>query len=221
MKKFENDWDDILESEFHCDYYLTLRAFLKDEYRHHQIYPPMNDIFNAFRLTSYQNTKVVILGQDPYINKNEAHGLAFSVNKGIKVPPSLQNIYKEIVSDVGGRISTHGCLEKWARQGVLLLNTTLTVREKCSNSHKGKGWETFTDNVIKQLNEKDIPVVFLLWGNHAKSKQLFITNPNHLILTASHPSPLARGAFFGCKHFSKANEFLAQRGQEKIDWQID
>ncbi len=178
----------------------------------------MYDIFNAFKYTSYKDVKVVILGQDPYINENQAHGLSFSVQRGVVAPPSLKNIYKEIKDDIGIDMDNHGELTAWARQGVLLLNTTLTVRERKSNSHKGQGWEIFTDNVIKLLNEKEEPIVFLLWGNHAKSKESLITNNKHFILKASHPSPLAGGAFFGCKHFSKTNEFLKNNGTNVIDW---
>lgn len=220
MVKLNNDWDEILKEEFKKTYYLKLQAFLKKDYEAYTVFPPMDDIFNGFKLTSYEKTKVVLLGQDPYIKQGEAHGLAFSVNKGVRIPPSLKNVYKEIIEDVGGVMPEHGCLESWASQGVLLLNTTLTVREGLSASHKGKGWETFTDQIIRILNEKAEPVVFMLWGNHAKSKESFITNPKHLVLTAAHPSPLARGAFFGSKHFSQANTFLASEKRGPIDWQI-
>ncbi len=218
MVHIGNDWDELLKDEFESSYYLQLREFLKEEYSKYTIYPHMNDIFNAFKYTSYENTKVVILGQDPYINENEAHGLSFSVKHGVKTPPSLKNVYKEIEGDLGITLDNHGNLEKWAKQGVLLLNTTLTVRSKSSASHKGNGWETFTDNVIKIINQKKEPVVFLLWGNPAKAKAELITNKNHLVLLAAHPSPLARGAFFGSKHFSKTNEFLTKNNQEIIDW---
>lgn len=220
MVKLNNDWDEILKEEFTKDYYLQLREFLKKEYKQYSIFPPMESIFNAFKLTSYEDTKIVLLGQDPYIKKGEAHGLAFSVNKGVRIPPSLKNVYKEIIEDVGGVMPTHGCLESWASQGVLLLNTTLTVREGHSASHKGKGWETFTDQIINLLNKKETPVVFMLWGNHAKSKEALITNSKHLVLTAAHPSPLARGAFFGSKHFSQANAYLNREKIGAVDWQI-
>ncbi len=221
MKKLGNDWDDFLEEETAQPYYLALKEFLKNEYKTHTIYPPMHDIFNSLRYTGYKDVKVVIIGQDPYINFGEAHGLSFSVNPGVKVPPSLRNIFKEICDDVGGYMPSHGCLVQWATQGVLLLNTVLTVREKVSKSHAGHGWEQFTTAVIKKINEKETPVVFLLWGNDAKAKQALLTNPNHLILTAAHPSPLAGGKFFSCKHFSKANEFLQRNGLTKIHWQIE
>lgn len=213
-----NDWDEILKSEFEQDYYLELKKFLKTEYKTKIIYPSMDDIFNAFKYTSYKDTKVVILGQDPYINENEAHGLSFSVKMGIKTPPSLKNIYKEIENDLGIKMDNHGHLESWAKQGILLLNTTLTVRSKSSGSHKNHGWETFTDNVIKKLNEKEEPIVFLLWGNPSKAKAELITNEKHLVLKAAHPSPLARGAFFGSKHFSKTNNFLKENNISPINW---
>ncbi|MFV0425003.1 MAG: uracil-DNA glycosylase [Bacilli bacterium] len=218
MIKIGNDWDEILEKEFSKEYYLNLRQFLKEEYKTQTIYPNMYDIYNAFKYSSFKKTKVVILGQDPYINENQAHGLSFSVKKGVKTPPSLKNIYKEIKTDIGIDMDDHGELTNWANQGILLLNTTLTVRAKKSFSHKGKGWEKFTDNIIQKLNEKKEPVVFLLWGNHAKSKEKLITNPNHLILKAAHPSPLAGGAFFGCKHFSQTNKFLKSNNILPIDW---
>ncbi len=219
MVNIGNDWDELLKVEFESQYYLDLREFLKYEYSNGVVYPDMNDIFNAFKYTSYKNTRVVILGQDPYINENEAHGLSFSVKHGVKTPPSLKNVYKEIEEDLNIKMDNHGNLQKWAEQGVLLLNTTLTVRKKQSASHKGHGWETFTDNVIKLLNNKDEPIVFLLWGNPAKAKAELITNKNHLVLMAAHPSPLARGAFFGSKHFSQTNEFLEKNKLEPIDWQ--
>ncbi len=218
MVHIGNDWDELLKDEFEKEYYIKLREFLKAEYNNFTIYPHMNDIFNAFKYTSYENTKVVILGQDPYINENEAHGLSFSVKHGVKTPPSLKNVYKEIEADIGITMDNHGNLEKWAKQGILLLNTTLTVRSKSSASHKGNGWEIFTDNVIKKLNDKKEPIVFLLWGNPAKAKAELITNKNHLVLLSAHPSPLARGAFFGSKHFSKTNEFLAKNNMDIIDW---
>lgn len=221
MIKLNNDWDELLKDQFDAEYYQKLREFLKEEYSSTKIYPPMDYIFSALKETSYKDTKVVILGQDPYIKEGEAHGMSFSVNKGVRVPPSLRNIYKEIIEDIGGTMPAHGNLIKWADQGVLLLNATLTVRQGKSNSHKGKGWEKFTDNIIKLLNEKEEPVVFMLWGNNAKAKESLITNPKHLVLKAAHPSPLAGGAFFGSKHFSQANKFLESNGIKSIDWQID
>ncbi len=214
------DWSSRLSEEFNKEYYLKLREFLKNEYKTRPIYPPAEEIYSALRLTSFENTKVVILGQDPYINKGEAHGLAFSVNKDIKIPPSLKNIYKEIEQDIGCKKPDHGCLTDWAKQGVLLLNTTLTVRAGLSRSHYGQGWEVFTDKVIELLNEKTTPIVFMLWGKNAQNKGHLITNDKHLVLTAAHPSPLAGGRFNGCKHFSKANAFLAENGIQPIEWQI-
>lgn len=216
-----NDWDKILDNEFKEPYYLLLREFLKAEYTKNRIYPQMNDIFNALKLTSFENTKVVIIGQDPYHGVGQAHGLCFSVKDGIEPPPSLKNIYKELASDVGFVPTTSGNLTSWAKQGVLMLNNVLTVREGQPNSHKGKGWEKFTDAVINKLNEKKTPVVFLLWGANAKNKASIITNPIHIKLETVHPSPLsAYGGFFGCKHFSKTNEILKKSGQTPIDWQI-
>lgn len=221
MVNMGNEWDNILKDEFKKDYYLKLREFLIYEYKNYKVYPHTNDIYNALKTTSYEKVKVVILGQDPYINEGEAHGMAFSVKRGVRVPPSLRNIYKEIVDDVGGYVPNTGYLVKWAEQGVLLLNATLTVRAKSSKSHCKKGWETLTDEIIRSLNNKEERVVFLLWGNDAKSKAGLIENSNHKILTAAHPSPLAGGKFFGCKHFSKTNEFLKESGLEEIDWQIE
>ncbi len=219
MVKIDNDWDEILSEEFKKDYYLKLRAFLKTEYRSQIIYPPMHDIFNALRLTSCSDTKVVILGQDPYHGKNQAHGLSFSVKDGVALPPSLKNIYKEIESEYNIKMPRTGELTNWARQGVLLLNTALTVREGMANSHKGKGWETLTDEIIIKLNENENPKVFLLWGANARSKAKFITNKNHLVLQSVHPSPLsAHGGFFGCNHFKLANQFLADNSVTKIEW---
>ena len=216
-----NDWDQLLQGEFEQEYYLSLRQFLIGEYRQRTIYPDMYNIFEALKRTSYARTKVVLLGQDPYHGPGQAHGLAFSVPKGVAPPPSLQNIFKELARDLGIPAPAHGCLEPWADQGVLLLNTTLTVRRGQAGSHQGKGWEKFTDRVLQLLNEKETPVVFLLWGRPAQSKQRLITNPRHLVLTAPHPSPLsANRGFFGCGHFSKANEFLASSGQEPVDWRI-
>ncbi|MCL1998416.1 MAG: uracil-DNA glycosylase [Turicibacter sp.] len=220
MVKLLNDWDELLCEEFQKGYYQKLREFLKAEYRGHTVFPNMHDIFNAFKLTAYADTKVVILGQDPYINPGEAHGLAFSVQKGIRIPPSLENIFKELKTDLGCTIPNHGCLDDWARQGVLLLNTVLTVRHKSSKSHAGKGWEQFTDFVLKLLNEKDTPIVVMLWGREAQKKADILTNPKHLILQAAHPSPLARGAYFGSRHFSQANAFLQKNKRAEINWQI-
>lgn len=222
MVNLGNDWDEILKDEFEKEYYLKLRSFLKEEYKTQTIYPDMYNIFNALKYTSYADVKVVILGQDPYHEPNQAHGLCFSVQKGVPAPPSLKNIYKEIQSDLGINPPDHGELTKWAKQGILLLNTVLTVRKGHANSHKNKGWEIFTDNVIKKVNEKDSPVVFILWGGNAKQKISLITNPIHKILTSVHPSPLsAYNGFFGCRHFSKTNEFLKEIGKEPIDWSID
>jgi len=221
MKKLNNDWDSFLAEEMTKPYYLQLREFLKHEYRTQKIYPSMYDIFNALKYSSLAETRVVILGQDPYINPGEAHGLSFSVKPPSRIPPSLQNIFKELANDVGCTIPNNGHLIKWAQQGVLLLNTVLTVREKQSKSHANRGWEQFTNAVIKQVNAKSSSVVFLLWGNDAKRKAELISNPQHLVLQAAHPSPLAGGAFFGCKHFSQANVFLTQHGLEPIDWQIE
>lgn len=216
-----NDWDELLKDEFQKDYYIKLRQFLKNEYSDKTIYPDMHKIFEALKLTSYKDTKVVILGQDPYHGPNQAHGLAFSVQEGVMIPPSLLNIYKEMENDVNCYIPDNGYLVPWAKQGVLLLNTSLTVVAGNANSHSNRGWELFTDGIIHLLNDKDSPVVFLLWGNNAKGKSTYITNPKHLILTAVHPSPLsAHRGFLGCRHFSKANEFLNGTGQGMIDWQI-
>nr|WP_317359819.1 uracil-DNA glycosylase [uncultured Tyzzerella sp.] len=221
-KILKNDWKKYLDEEFEKDYYLKLRNKLKEDYKTKIVYPPMEDIFNALHYTSYKDTKVLILGQDPYHQKGQANGLSFSVNKGIKTPPSLQNIYKELSTDLGLYVPNNGYLKKWADQGVLLLNATLTVIDSQANSHKNIGWQIFTDKVIQVLNEKEEPMVFILWGNNAISKKQFITNNNHLVLTSVHPSPLsANRGFFGSKPFSKANEFLKQKGIEPIDWQIE
>ncbi len=222
MVKLGNDWDEILKDEFENPYYLKLRQFLKEEYSTKTIYPNMNNIFSALKASSYKDTKVVIIGQDPYHEPNQAHGLCFSVLKPVQPPPSLQNIYKELADDIGFKIPNHGELTKWANQGILMLNTVLTVRRGQANSHKGMGWETFTDRVISELNKKDTPVIFLLWGSPAKQKAEIITNPIHIKLTCPHPSPLsAYRGFFGCKHFSKTNELLIKNGLTPIDWQID
>ncbi|MDF2566631.1 MAG: uracil-DNA glycosylase [Oscillospiraceae bacterium] len=222
MIQFNNEWDTILEDEFKKAYYLEVREFLKHEYKTQKIHPSMYDIFNALKLASYSDIKAVILGQDPYHGQGQAHGLCFSVKKGVAPPPSLHNIFKEIHDDTGASTFRHGELTSWAKQGVLLLNTVLTVREGAPNSHKGKGWEIFTDNVISILSQRQDPIVFILWGANAKSKTALITNPNHLILTAAHPSPLsAHNGFFGCRHFSKTNEFLKGIGKSPINWEID
>ncbi len=221
MVQFNNSWDILLKNEFEKPYYLNLRKFLAQEYKTQTIYPHMNDIFNALKYTDYQNVKVVILGQDPYHQPNQAHGLCFSVKKGVTPPPSLQNMYKEIHAEYGYPIPDHGELTYWAEQGVLMLNTVLTVRESQPNSHKGMGWEIFTDDVIALLNQRPEPMVFLLWGANARAKTKLITNPAHLVLTSAHPSPLsAYNGFFGNNHFKKANEFLKQNGMTEIDWQI-
>lgn len=220
--KLENRWDNILKDEFEKDYYKKIREFLKYEYSHYRVYPDMNDIFNSLKYADYDNIKVVIIGQDPYHEEGQAHGLSFSVKPGIEIPPSLVNIYKELHDDLGCYIPNNGYLVKWAKQGVLLLNNVLTVRAHLANSHKNCGWETFTDEIIRQLNEREKPVVFLMWGSCAKQKEALITNPNHYILKTVHPSPLsAYRGFFGCKHFSKANKILVENGEEPIDWQIE
>ncbi|HZK34675.1 MAG TPA: uracil-DNA glycosylase [Bacillota bacterium] len=221
MVELGNDWGMLLGDEFKKEYYLRLMEFLEKEYSERVIYPDMHKIFEALRLTSYANTRVVILGQDPYHGPNQAHGLAFSVQKGVRIPPSLANIYKELENDCGCPIPNNGYLVPWARQGVLLLNASLTVEAGQANSHRNKGWEIFTDSIIRRLNKKTSPLVFLLWGNNAKSKASIITSPSHLILRAVHPSPLsANRGFFGCKHFSEANSFLEKKGLEKINWQL-
>lgn len=222
MVNLGNDWDEILKDEFQKPYYLKLRQFLKEEYATKIIYPNMHNIFNALKMSSFKDTKVVILGQDPYHEPNQAHGLCFSVLKPVPPPPSLQNMYKELADDIGFKIPNHGELTKWAEQGVLMLNTVLTVRRGQANSHKGMGWETFTDRVISELNKKETPVIFLLWGSPARQKAQIIDNPIHIKLTCPHPSPLsAYRGFFGCKHFSKTNELLIKNGMTPIDWQID
>lgn len=223
MVEFGNDWDELLKDEFKKDYYLRLRQFLLNEYKTRRIFPGMYDIFNAFKYTSFDNVKAVIIGQDPYHGIGQAHGLCFSVKKGVMPPPSLVNIFKEIKSDLGiDNTGKHGELTKWAKNGVLLLNNVLTVREGCANSHKGMGWEEFTDDVIRLLNTREKPMVYLLWGANARAKKKLITNPAHLVLECAHPSPLsAYNGFFGCRHFSKANEFLKNNGLEEIDWSID
>lgn len=221
MVQFNNSWDILLKDEFQKPYYLNLRKFLVQEYKIQTIYPHMNNIFNALKYTDYKDVKVVILGQDPYHQPNQAHGLCFSVLKGVNPPPSLQNMYKEIHAEYGYPIPQHGELTYWAEQGVLMMNTVLTVRESQPNSHKGMGWEIFTDNVISLLNLRPEPMVFLLWGANARAKKKLITNPNHLVLESAHPSPLsAYNGFFGNGHFKKANDFLKSKGMAEIDWQI-
>ncbi len=216
-----NDWNDLLRDEFSKDYYINLHNFLTEEYETKTIYPDMYDIFNALNYTEYKNIKVVILGQDPYHGPNQAHGLSFSVKPGVPVPPSLKNIFKELNSDLGCYIPNNGYLKSWADQGVLLLNTVLTVQAGNANSHKGKGWETFTDKIISVLNDRKDPVIFILWGNNAINKKKLITNPQHYILQSVHPSPLsANRGFFGSKPFSKTNEILKKLGKKPIDWQI-
>lgn len=222
MVHIGNDWDDILKGEFEKEYYKKLREFLKKEYSTQEVFPDMYDIFNALKYTSYKDTKLVIIGQDPYHNIGQAHGLAFSVKPGVQIPPSLQNMYKELQDEIGCFIPNNGYLVKWAKQGVLLLNTVLTVRAHNANSHKGMGWEIFTDNIIRYLSDREEAIIFLLWGANARGKKKIIDGNKHIILEAPHPSPLsAYRGFFGCGHFKEANEILENMGKEKIDWQID
>ena len=222
MAMISNDWLPALKEEFRKTYYAKLFEFVKSEYATRVIYPPADEIFNAFHFTPLSEVKVVILGQDPYHNVNQAHGLCFSVRPGQEIPPSLVNIYQELHDDLGCSIPNNGYLKKWADQGVLLLNTVLTVRAHQANSHQGRGWEQFTDAVIEAVNAQDRPIVFLLWGRPAQMKANMLTNPKHLILKAPHPSPLsASRGFFGCRHFSRANAFLKEHGVEPIDWQIE
>ena len=217
-----NDWDQLFDQEIQKDYLLNLRYFLAKEYKTKNIYPAKENIFAAFKTTSLKDTKVVILGQDPYHGDGQAHGLSFSVKPGVEAPPSLVNIYKELNEDLGCYIPNNGYLQKWADQGVMMLNTVLTVQAHRANSHRGIGWEEFTDAAIRVLNQQDRPIVFMLWGRPAQSKKALLNNPNHLILEAPHPSPLsAYRGFFGCHHFSQANEFLKEHGLEPIDWQIE
>ena len=219
LVRLGNDWDLLLRDEFSSEYYLSLREFLKEEYSTRRIYPDMNDIFNAFKYTPYENVKVVILGQDPYHGQGQAHGLCFSVLAGVKKPPSLVNIFKELKTEYGFDEPRTGELVGWAKQGVLLLNTTLTVREASPMSHTGRGWEILTDRIIGLLNERQTPIVFMLWGGHARKKRSLITNKRHLILESAHPSPLsAYNGFFGNRHFISANEFLEKNALSKIDW---
>lgn len=219
MVNIGNSWDDILKEEFEKDYYKALRQFLKSEYSTKIIYPNMYDIFNAFRLTSYEDVKVVILGQDPYINERQAHGLAFSVQEGVYPPPSLINIFKLLKDDLGVDRGLNGCLVNWAKQGVMLLNTTLTVVKGQSGSHRGHGWETFTDNVISKLNEREEPILFVLWGSNARSKKKLITNKSHEVIETVHPSPLScYNGFFESHHFSLIEDFLKRKGYKTIDF---
>ncbi|WP_027868444.1 uracil-DNA glycosylase [Eubacterium sp. AB3007] len=223
MVNIGNDWDQVLTEEFQKEYYQQLRQFLVEEYRTHVVYPDMHDIFNALKATAYQDVKVVILGQDPYHEPGQAHGMSFSVKPGVPQPPSLVNIFRELESDLGiaPPPKDYGYLMHWAQEGVLLLNTVLTVREHAANSHKGKGWEQLTDRIISALNEREAPVVFLLWGKNAQAKVPLITAPQHLILTGAHPSPLsAHHGFFGGRYFTKANAFLKGTGQGPVDWTI-
>lgn len=218
---FKNDWADLLQMELKEPYYMKLRDFLIGEYKTGTVFPSMYDIFNALHYTSYHDTKVVILGQDPYHGPRQAHGLSFSVQPGVEAPPSLVNIFKELQGDLGCATPNNGCLKPWAEQGVLLLNTVLTVRERQANSHQGLGWEQLTDKVITLLNEREDPLVFILWGSPAKKKKVMIKNPKHLVIESVHPSPLsAHRGFFGSKPFSKVNAFLIQNGKNPIDWQL-
>lgn len=222
MAMITNDWLPAVQEEFKKPYYRKLYQFVGEEYAKTTIYPPADDIFNALHLTPLSQVKVLILGQDPYHNAGQAHGLCFSVKPEVDIPPSLENIYKELESDLGCYIPDNGYLVKWAQQGVLMLNTVLTVRAHQANSHQGQGWEQFTDAIIQAVNAQDRPIVYLLWGKPAQSKIPMLTNPKHLILKAPHPSPLsAYRGFFGCKHFSQANQFLEEHGVEPIDWQIE
>lgn len=222
MSKLNGDWEEALKGEFKKPYYKELYYFIKNEYETKQIFPPFEDLFSAFHFTALKDVKVVILGQDPYHNDGQAHGLSFSVKPEVAIPPSLLNIYKELQADLGTYIPDNGYLLKWAKQGVFLLNAVLTVRAHNAASHSNKGWEKFTDAVIEILNKEDRPIVFLLWGRFAKEKAKMLNNPKHLVLTAAHPSPLsAYNGFFACKHFSKTNEFLKKNNIEPIDWQID
>lgn len=221
MIRIAKNWFELLKDEFASTNYKNLEKFLGEEYKKYTIYPVAEDVFNALNLVPYKKVKVVIIGQDPYHEPNQAMGLSFSVPKETDIPPSLQNIYKEINSDIGCEIPTHGDLTSWAKQGVLLLNSVLTVRRGQANSHKNKGWEQITSKIIEKLNERDEPIVFMLWGRNAKEIGENINKQKHLVLTAAHPSPLsAYNGFFGCKHFSKANNFLKEHNMEPIDWSI-
>ena len=221
MVHIGNDWDDILKDVFASDTYQSIREFLKREYREHRVYPSMYDIFSALSHTPYSAVKVVLLGQDPYHEPGQAHGMCFSVQDGVPCPPSLVNIFKELHDDLGLPVPASGNLTKWADQGVLLLNATLTVREHLANSHKNCGWTWVTDRIIERVAEKDSPVVFLLWGGNARAKKVFVHRPDHLVLECAHPSPLsASNGFFGCRHFSKANAFLTAHGETPVDWDL-
>lgn len=221
MINIGNDWDELLKPEFDKEYYQELRKFLVNEYKTQKIHPDMDEIFSALKLSSYKDTKILLLGQDPYHGEGQAHGLAFSVKPGITPPPSLKNMYKEIESELGIKPPNNGYLVSWAKQGILMINTVLTVRDGLANSHKGRGWEIFTDRIIELLNKKDEPVIFILWGNNAKTKKKLITNKNHFIIEGVHPSPLsASRGFFGCGHFKRVNEILKSLGKKEIDWSI-
>ncbi|MDR0223003.1 MAG: uracil-DNA glycosylase [Oscillospiraceae bacterium] len=223
MVSIGNEWDGLLKDEWEKPYYKRLRGFLKREYRDYAVYPDMNDIFNALKYTSFSDVKAVILGQDPYHEPGQAHGLCFSVKKGVSPPPSLVNIFTELRNDCGVQPPKHGELTDWAKRGVLLLNTTLTVRRGSANSHRGAGWEVLTDRVISLLNEREKPLAFILWGANARAKITLLGNRAHTVLIAAHPSPLSanKGGFFGCGHFSKTNAFLREKGQGEIDWEIE
>ena len=222
MAAIDNDWLPAVNAEFKKPYYAELYKFVKEEYSRVAVFPPSDEIFSALHLTPLSKVKVVIIGQDPYHNVGQAHGLCFSVRPEVEIPPSLVNIYKELQSDLGCKIPNNGYLVKWAEQGVLLLNTVLTVRAHQANSHQGKGWEQFTDAIIRAVNAEDRPIAYLLWGRPAQSKMSMLDNPKHKVFTAPHPSPLsAHRGFFGCKHFSQANKFLEENGLEPIDWQIE
>lgn len=220
--KINSGWDLVLKDEFEKDYFIKIMSFLDKEYKEKTIFPPKNEIFKALELSDFYDTKVVILGQDPYYNVGQAEGLSFSVKSGVKLPPSLKNIYKELKEDMGIEISNNGSLVPWARQGVLLLNASLTVEEKKPNSHSKIGWQILTDKIIKVLNERKEPLVFILWGNFARSKKALITNPKHLIIESAHPSPLsARRGFFGSKPFSRTNSFLEEHNIKEINWKVE
>lgn len=221
MVHIGNKWDEILRDEFSCESYLKIREFLKEEYFSHKCYPDMYDIFNALKYTDYDDVKAVIIGQDPYHEEGQAHGLSFSVKKGVVIPPSLRNIYKELYDDLGVKAPSHGCLEEWAGQGVLLLNSVLTVRAHCANSHKNCGWQEFTDYIIKKLNEREKPMVFILWGANARAKKQYIDTTRHFVIESAHPSPLsAFNGFFGSRPFSRTNAYLKSAGIAPVDWQI-
>ncbi len=222
MAMLQNDWLEAVGEEFKKPYYADLYKFVKEEYSNEIVYPPSDDIFNAMHLTPLNEVKVLILGQDPYHNQGQAHGLCFSVQPDVAIPPSLKNIYKELQADLGCAIPNNGYLVKWAKQGILMLNTVLTVRAHKPLSHQGKGWEQFTDAIIEAVNAQDRPIVYMLWGKPAQRKASMLNNPKHLVLKAAHPSPLsASHGFFGCKHFSQANQFLEENGMQPIDWQIE